>query len=262
MSLLSIHNLHAHIDAVEILKGLNLEIHAGEIHAIMGPNGSGKSTLSNIIMGNPVYETTEGSITFDNNDILAMEVDERAKAGIFMAFQYPREISGVGFLEFLRNSYIAVHTAKDEKFEVPSVFQFKKQVKEKMKSLNMKTTFLDRSINQGFSGGEKKKAEMLQLALLEPKLAILDETDSGLDVDALRIVAESVNNIKKEHPHTAILIITHYQRILDYITPDSIHVMVDGKIVKSGGKELAQELEKTGYTPYLPKEGKQSIKMA
>ena len=259
MPLLHIENLHAHIDSKEILKGLSLDIEKGSIHAIMGPNGSGKSTFSNCIMGNPIYKITSGTITWNGKNITDMAVHERAKEGIFMAFQYPREITGVTFLEFLRNAYVAINTAKNPSFETPSIFQFKKMVKEKMKLLKIESIFLERYVNQGFSGGEKKKAEMLQLALLNPKLAILDETDSGLDVDALKVVAQSVNNLKKENPELTVLIITHYQRILDYITPDYIQVMVDGKIVKSGTKELGKELEKTGYTPYLPQKKEPSL---
>lgn len=261
MTLLSITHLFAHTGDKEILKDLSLDIETGKIHTIMGPNGSGKSTLSQVIMGNPQYEVSEGKILFEKKNIIELTPDERAKLGIFLAFQYPREIAGVTYIEFLRASYIAIQKAKNPEFKSPSPLEFKKFLRSKLEILHMKPEVLDRNVNQGFSGGEKKKAEMLQLLVLEPKLAILDETDSGLDVDALKIVCETLKTIKKEHPEMSILLITHYQRILDYLTPDFIHVMVDGKIVESGNKDLAQKLEKEGYEKYGKKEKSGGLKI-
>lgn len=238
-SLLKIHNLHVSIGDKKILNGLNLEIKPGEIHAIMGPNGGGKSTLSNTIMGSPKGLIEEGSILFEGQEIRELKTDERAKKGIFLSFQYPEEIPGVTVQNFLRAAYNAV------KNENISIFKFQKLLQEKMALLDMKPEYANRYLNEGFSGGEKKKNEILQMSILEPKLAILDETDSGLDIDALRVVSEGVNKVKSKD--TAILIITHYNRILDYIKPDVVHVLMDGRIVKSGDSSLAKILEDTGY---------------
>ncbi|MBU5676066.1 Fe-S cluster assembly ATPase SufC [Alkaliphilus sp. MSJ-5] len=238
-SLLKINNLHVSIGEKKILKGLNLEIKPGEIHAIMGPNGGGKSTLSNTIMGSPKGVVEEGSILLEGEEINNLTTDERAKKGIFLSFQYPEEIPGVTVQNFLRTAYNAV------KNENISILKFEKLLKEKMALLDMKEEYANRYLNEGFSGGEKKKNEILQMSILEPKLAILDETDSGLDIDALRIVSEGVNKAKAKD--TAVLIITHYNRILDYIKPDVVHVLMDGKIVKSGDSNLAKMLEDTGY---------------
>jgi Fe-S cluster assembly ATP-binding protein len=237
--LLSIENLHANVENKPILKGVNLVIKRGEVHAIMGPNGSGKSTLSNVLMGHPKYAVTSGRVTYKGEDILSLSVDERARKGLFLAFQYPLAIPGVPVAKFLRMSLQAVR-GKD----IP-IIEFRKQLKLKMEELGIPDTFTTRYINEGFSGGEKKRHEILQMALLQPELAILDETDSGLDIDALKIVSEGV--LKTKSPDRGILLITHYQRLLNYIQPDFVHVLAEGRIVKSGGKELAQELEKTGY---------------
>ena len=241
--LLEITNLFASTDNLPILKGVNIEINAGEIHAIMGRNGCGKSTLSKIIAGHPSYEITSGNIKLCGNDIEDLEPEERAQAGIFLGFQYPIEIPGVSNLEFLR-----VATNARRKFlekEELDTFEFEDLVKEKLEIVKMEPTFLNRSINQGFSGGEKKRNEILQMALLEPKLSILDETDSGLDIDALRIVASGIKKIANKN--SGIILITHYQRLLDEIKPDFVHVMANGKIIKTGNSELALELEKNGY---------------
>lgn len=241
--ILSIKDLTANVDGQAILKGVDLEIKAGEIHAIMGRNGSGKSTLSKIIAGHPEYEVTGGEIIYKGENLLEKEAEERALDGIFLAFQYPLEIPGVSNLDFLRVAYNAQlkHLGKEEIDE----FDFEDLIEEKLEIVKMNPSFLGRSLNEGFSGGEKKRNEILQMALLEPSLGILDEIDSGLDIDALRIVSEGVNQLA--HPENAFLLITHYQRLLDYITPQFVHVMYDGRIVKSGGKELALELEETGY---------------
>ena len=236
---MSIKNLHVSIENKKILKGINLEIKQGEINAIMGPNGSGKSTLSNVIMGNLKYKITKGEILFNGENIKELSTDKRARLGLFLSFQYPAEIPGVTVSSFLRTSYNNTHKEKI------SVKDFISLLKEKSELLKIKKEFLSRYLNEGFSGGEKKKSEILQLAILEPKIAILDETDSGLDIDALKIVSQGIKNLKK--PETGFLLITHYQRILKYITPDKVHVMMDGKIVKSGGSELAQQLEEKGY---------------
>jgi Fe-S cluster assembly ATP-binding protein len=248
MSLLKIENLHACIDGKEILKGIDLEMGPGEIHAIMGPNGSGKSTLSYVLAGRDGYEVTEGSVTFKGKNLLELEADERANEGIFLAFQYPVEIPGVAGMTFLRESYNAKlrHHGEPE----ADAMQFLKMVRAKAKTLNMNDDMLKRPVNVGFSGGEKKRNEILQMAVLEPRLAILDETDSGLDIDALKIVASGVNKLAEEDPEMSVLLITHYQRLLDYIKPDYVHVMVDGRIVKSGGPEVALELEADGYSEY------------
>ncbi|MGM9929169.1 MAG: Fe-S cluster assembly ATPase SufC [Bacillus sp. (in: firmicutes)] len=238
---LKIENLHVSIEDKEILKGVNLEVKAGEIHAIMGPNGTGKSTLSSAIMGHPKYEVTSGSITLDNEDVLEMEVDERAQAGLFLAMQYPSEISGVTNAEFLRS---AINARRDEGDEI-SLMKFIRQMDQKMEFLEMDPDMAQRYLNEGFSGGEKKRNEILQLMMIEPKIAILDEIDSGLDIDALKVVSKGINAMRGED--FGCLMITHYQRLLNYITPDYVHVMMQGRIVKSGGPELAQRLEAEGY---------------
>ena len=240
--MLKVKDLKANIDKKFILDGFNLEIKPGEIHAIMGPNGSGKSTLSNILSGKKGYETS-GQITFENQNLFNLEADERAHKGIFLAFQYPLEIPGVNTNIFLKTSLNAIRKAKGEK-ELDAI-EFLKLVKKKAKELKFEEEKLSRQLNVGFSGGEKKKNEILQMSILDPKLCILDETDSGLDIDALKIVANGVNSLKKKN--NAFLIITHYQRLLNYIKPDFVHVLMNGKIVKSGGPELALELEKKGY---------------
>jgi Fe-S cluster assembly ATP-binding protein len=241
--ILSIKNLTASVDGNTILKGVNLEINPGEVHAIMGRNGSGKSTLSKVITGHPDYQVTGGEIIYQEQDLLALEPEDRALAGIFLAFQYPLEIPGVSNLDFLRIAYNAKR--KHQGLEELDTFDFEDLIQEKLDVVKMNPAFLERSLNEGFSGGEKKRNEILQMAILEPTLSILDEIDSGLDIDALRIVSEGVNFLK--NPSNATLVITHYQRLLNYIIPDHIHVMFDGKIVMSGGKELALELEEKGY---------------
>ncbi|MBD1824544.1 Fe-S cluster assembly ATPase SufC [Cyanobacteria bacterium FACHB-DQ100] len=241
--ILSVKNLTAEIDSTPILKGMNLEIKAGEIHAIMGPNGSGKSTFSKILAGHPAYTVTGGEILFHGQDLLELEPHERATSGVFLAFQYPLEIPGVTNVDFLRVSYNAKR--KQEGLEELDAFDFDDVVHSKLELLKMDAGFLSRSVNEGFSGGEKKRNEILQMALLEPKLGILDEIDSGLDIDALKVVANGVNAITTSE--NATLVITHYQRLLNYITPDFVHVMADGRILLSGGKELALELEAKGY---------------
>ena len=241
--MLKIENLHASVAGKEILKGLSLELQPGKVHAIMGPNGAGKSTLGNIIAGREGYEVTAGSVTFNGQDLLALEPEERAAAGVFLAFQYPVEIPGVNNTYFLRAALNAQRRARGEP-ELDSM-QFLKRVREKMAVLHLDDRLLQRGVNEGFSGGEKKRNEIFQLAVLEPKLAILDETDSGLDIDALKTVAEGVNALRS--PERAFLVITHYQRLLDYIRPDRVHVLADGRIVESGGPELALELEEHGY---------------
>jgi Fe-S cluster assembly ATP-binding protein len=240
---LKIEGLTAEIDGKQILKGIDLEVPTGEIHAIMGPNGSGKSTLSYVLSGREGYEITGGSATFNGVDILAMEPEERAASGLFLAFQYPVELPGVGNANFLRTALNSIRKAKGEP-EVDAM-AFLKLARAKLKTLQMSDDMLKRNVNVGFSGGEKKRNEVLQMALLEPSLAILDETDSGLDIDALKIVSEGVNSMRG--PNFSALVITHYQRLLDYITPDRVHVLMGGRIVKSGGPELALELEAEGY---------------
>ena len=242
-TILSVHNLTASVDGNPILKGVNLEIKAGEIHAIMGRNGSGKSTFSKVLAGHPDYEVTGGEIIYKGENILELEAEERALKGIFLAFQYPLEIPGVSNLEFLRVAYNS--RLKHLGLEEIDTFDFEDLVEEKLDIVKMDSKFLERSLNEGFSGGEKKRNEILQMALLEPKLAILDETDSGLDIDALKIVANGVNQLTT--PDNAIIAITHYQRLLNYIEPHYVHVMHQGRIVTSGGKELALELESRGY---------------
>eukprot|EP01006_Ploeotia_vitrea_P022546 TRINITY_DN54956_c0_g1_i1.p2 TRINITY_DN54956_c0_g1~~TRINITY_DN54956_c0_g1_i1.p2 ORF type:complete len:253 (-),score=-11.79 TRINITY_DN54956_c0_g1_i1:1410-2168(-) len=241
--MLKIENLHASVEGKKILNGINLEIKAGEIHAIMGPNGSGKSTLSSVLAGRDEYEIEEGSVEFINEDLLEMAPEERAHKGVFMAFQYPVEIPGVSNTNFLKTAVNESRKARGQE-ELDAV-TFLKTMKEKMKIVNIDKSLLSRSLNEGFSGGEKKRNEVFQMAMLEPKLSILDETDSGLDIDALKIVANGVNTLKSKE--NAFIIVTHYQRLLDYIVPDFVHVLYNGKIVKSGTKELALELEEKGY---------------
>ncbi len=246
MALLEIKNLHASIDGKDILKGLNLTVPAGEVHAIMGPNGSGKSTLSYVLSGKPDYEVTEGTALLDGQDILQMAAEERAAAGLFLAFQYPIEIPGVATMTFLRTAVNAQRKARGEaELSTP---EFLRVVKLKAGHLGITQEMLRRGVNVGFSGGEKKRNEILQMALLEPKVAILDETDSGLDIDALKVVSEGVNALRSKD--RAMVVITHYQRLLDHIVPDVVHVMHQGRIVRTGGKELALELEASGYAGY------------
>ncbi|MGC4378753.1 Fe-S cluster assembly ATPase SufC [Fictibacillus sp. Mic-4] len=238
---LKIEDLHVAIDDKEIIKGLSLEINGGEIHAVMGPNGTGKSTLSAALMGHPKYEVTGGKAFFNGEDLLEMDVDERAKAGLFLAMQYPSEVSGITNADFLRS---AINAKREEGDEI-SLMKFIRELDKKMEVLEMDSSFAHRYLNEGFSGGEKKRNEILQLMMLEPKIAILDEIDSGLDIDALKIVAKGVNEMRS--PDFGCLIITHYQRLLNYIKPDKVHVMMQGRIVKSGGPELAERLEAEGY---------------
>ena len=241
--MIKIKNLHANIEGKEILKGLNLEVNAGEIHAIMGPNGAGKSTLASILAGREEYEVTEGSVDFDGKDLLELSTEDRAREGLFLAFQYPVEIPGVSNVNFLRTALNEIREYKGE--EPISAKDFMAKVREKSAIVELDSKLASRSVNEGFSGGEKKRNEIFQMAMLEPKLAILDETDSGLDIDALRIVANGVNTLKTAE--NATIVITHYQRLLDYIIPDFVHVLYDGRIVKTGTKELALELEEKGY---------------
>ena len=241
--MLEIKNLHASINGKEILKGVDLTIRDGEIHALMGTNGAGKSTLSNVIVGHPAYEVTEGSITVNRQDLLEMKPEERAHAGIFLSFQHPVEIPGVSMVNFMRAAVNARQKAKDE--EPIKSTDFLKQMREKRKLVEIDNKLVNRSVNEGFSGGEKKRNEIFQMAMLEPKFCILDETDSGLDVDALRIVAEGFNKLRSAE--TSAMVITHYQRLLDYIRPDVVHVLIDGRIVKTGGPELAIEIENKGF---------------
>jgi Fe-S cluster assembly ATP-binding protein len=240
---LEIRNLHASIAGKEILKGIDLAVNAGEVHAVMGPNGSGKSTLAQVLAGHPGYEVTEGSVTYEGRDLLAMDPEVRAQEGIFLAFQYPVEIPGVTNAYFLRSAYNEIRKAKG--LEELDPLEFLDLMEEKIKLVDMDPAMLNRSVNTGFSGGEKKRNEILQMAVLSPRLAILDETDSGLDIDALRIVAEGVNKLRR--PENATIIVTHYQRLLNHIIPDEVHVLAAGRIVRSGGKELAFALEEKGY---------------
>lgn len=248
---LSVKDLTANVDGNQILKGVNLEVRAGEIHAIMGPNGSGKSTFSKVLAGHPAYEVTGGEVVFQGENLLEMEPEERARSGVFLAFQYPLEIPGVSNLDFLRVAYNSRRKAQG--LEEIDAFDFDDLVEEKLEVVKMDSAFLERSLNEGFSGGEKKRNEILQMAILEPDLAILDETDSGLDIDALKIVANGVNQLTS--PENATIMITHYQRLLNYIVPDYVHVMAKGRIIKSGGKELALELESRGYEWVLESAG-------
>ncbi|HAS40828.1 MAG TPA: Fe-S cluster assembly ATPase SufC [Microscillaceae bacterium] len=241
--MLKINNLHASIEGKKILKGINLEVKAGEVHAIMGPNGSGKSTLASVLAGREEYEVEEGSVDFTGKDLLELAPEERAGEGIFLAFQYPVEIPGVTTINFLKTATNEIRKYRGE--EPLDAVQFLKRMKEKIQLVNINQELLKRSLNEGFSGGEKKRNEIFQMAMLEPRLAILDETDSGLDIDALRIVAEGVNKLKGND--NATIVVTHYQRLLEYIVPDYVHVLFDGRIVKSGTKELALELEAKGY---------------
>jgi len=240
--LLQIENLHASAGDNEILKGVDLTVHRGEIHALMGPNGSGKSTLANVLMGNPVYRLTAGTVTYDGEDITAAPPTDRGAAGMFLAFQHPEAIPGVSVIQFLRQA-LSNRTGTDL-----TVLELRLKVMDAMKELGMETSFADRYLNEGFSGGERKRNEVLQMAVLEPELAIMDETDSGLDIDALRTVADGVNKLTT--PERGFLIITHYQRLLDYITPDVVHIFMDGRILESGGPELAKRLEEEGYDSF------------
>ena len=241
--MIKIENLHVEVDGNQILKGINLEVKAGETHAIMGPNGSGKSTLAQVIAGHDDYEVTQGKVEYLNNDLLEMDVDERACEGVFLAFQYPVELPGVNNTYFLKSALNAQRKYRGEK-EIDAM-EFMDLISDKIKLLNLKDSLLKRPVNEGFSGGEKKRNEIFQMAVLEPKLALLDETDSGLDIDALRVVAGGVNTMRNKE--NAIIIVTHYQRLLNYIVPDFVHVLIDGKIISSGDKNLALELEEKGY---------------
>ena len=244
--MLTIKNLHANVAGREILRGVDLEVKAGEVHAIMGPNGSGKSTLAQVLAGRDLYEVTSGTVSFQGHDLLALKPEERAHEGVFLAFQYPVEIPGVSNLYFLRTAVNSVRKVRGQ--EELDAFDFLQASDAKMKHLGMDPSFRERSVNAGFSGGEKKRNEVFQMAMLEPRLAILDETDSGLDIDALKTVADGVNAMRS--PERAILVVTHYQRLLNYIVPDFVHVLLNGRIAKSGGKELALELEEKGYAGF------------
>jgi Fe-S cluster assembly ATP-binding protein len=256
MATLEIKDLHVEVDtddaavpSKEILRGVDLTVRAGETHAMMGPNGSGKSTLAYSIAGHPKYQVTAGQVLLDGQDVLAMAVDERARAGLFLAMQYPVEVPGVSMSNFLRSAATAVRG------EAPKLRHWVKEVKTAMSDLDIDPAFAERSVNEGFSGGEKKRHEILQLSLLRPRIAVLDETDSGLDVDALRVVSQGVNRYQAENPETGVLLITHYTRILRHIAPDHVHVFSGGRIVESGGPELADELESSGYERFAPKQG-------
>jgi Fe-S cluster assembly ATP-binding protein len=243
MALLDIHNLHVSVEDTEILKGLSLTVNPGEVHAIMGPNGSGKSTLASVLAGRDDYEITEGTVTFDGDDLLEMSPEERAREGLFLAFQYPVELPGVSTHQFLRTAVNSIRAHRGE--PELSVTDFIARMREKAAFVNLDPKLMQRAVNEGFSGGEKKRAEIFQMAMLDPRVAILDETDSGLDIDALRVVSDGVNKLRSEN--RAFVLITHYQRLLDYIKPDVVHVLVGGRIVRSGGPELALELEEKGY---------------
>ena len=243
--MLEIRNLHASVDGNEILKGINLKVNKGEVHAIMGPNGSGKSTLAKVLAGHPSYEVTAGEVIFDGQNLLEMSPDERAREGVFMAFQYPVEIPGVSNAQFLRLAYN--EKQKHLGAEELDPLEFKDLLKEKAKLVEMEASFMSRSVNEGFSGGEKKRNEILQMAILEPEVAVLDETDSGLDIDALRVVAKGVQEVRRSRPDLGVLLITHYQRMLEELAPDRVHILLDGRVVDSGGPELAQRLEAGGY---------------
>jgi Fe-S cluster assembly ATP-binding protein len=251
--MLNVANLRAKIDGKEILKGLNIEVKPGEVHAIMGPNGSGKSTLSNVLAGRDNYEATDGTVMFEGKDLLSLVPEDRAREGIFLAFQYPVEIPGVSNLEFLKTSLECLHAYQNK--PLLSAVEFMKLAREKCRLVDLDTDFLKRGVNEGFSGGEKKRNEIMQMLMLEPKLCLLDETDSGLDIDALKVVADGINQLRS--PERSFILITHYQRLLDYVQPDFVHVLADGKIVKSGGSELALELEEKGYG-WLESETEQS----
>ena len=250
--ILTITDLHAKVsdEDLDILNGVDLELRPGEIHAIMGPNGSGKSTLAKVLAGHPGYEVTAGEVVFDGRSLLDLEPNERALAGLFMAFQYPTEIPGVSIANFLRTAL----QARLEEDEEVDLFDFQDELMDRMKLLDMEPSFAERPVNDGFSGGEKKRNEILQMAVLRPSLALMDETDSGLDIDALKIVASGVNTLREENPKMTILLITHYQRLLNHITPDVVHVMVDGRIVRSGGPEVALDLEEQGYADWKDQE--------
>jgi len=248
--LFEIEDLHVSVEGRTILRGVNLTVRPGEVHALMGRNGSGKSTLANALMGHPKYQITRGSVRLDGEDILALKPDERAKRGLFLAFQNPIAIPGVGTGNFLRAAVKAVRGN-----ETINAVQFRKELTERMQHLQMDPSFATRALNEGFSGGEKKRAEMLQLAMLKPRLAVLDEPDSGLDIDAVRIVSDGINTVHEQQPSMGILLITHYQRILNYVRPDTVHVMANGRIVESGGGELVQQLEAEGYDPILRRLG-------
>jgi Fe-S cluster assembly ATP-binding protein len=250
MSLFEIEDLHVSVEGREILRGVNLEVCPGEVHALMGRNGSGKSTLANALMGHPKYQVTHGRVRLLGEDVLGLPPHERARRGLFLAFQNPIAIPGVGTGNFLRAAVKAVHGG-----EAINAVAFRKELTARMSSLQMDPAFATRALNDGFSGGEKKRAEMLQLAMLKPKMAILDEPDSGLDIDAVRIVSEGINSVHEQQPDTGVLLITHYQRILNYVRPDTVHVMVKGRIVETGGAELVQELESAGYAPILRRLG-------
>mgnify|MGYP001217605286 CR=1 FL=1 len=243
MALLEIHDLHASVDGTEILRGVSLAVNQGEIHAVMGPNGSGKSTLAQVLAGHPAYDVTEGTVQYDGEDLLAMDPEERAQKGLFLAFQYPVEIPGVTNAYFLRAAYNEIRKARG--LDEIDPMEFHDLMERRLALVDMEPAMLSRSVNAGFSGGEKKRNEILQMAVLEPRLAILDETDSGLDIDALRVVAHGVNSLKR--PDNATIVVTHYQRLLNYIIPDAVHVLVQGRIARSGGKDLALELEARGY---------------
>lgn len=243
MALLEIHDLHASVDGTEILRGVSLAVDSGEIHAVMGPNGSGKSTLAQVLAGHPAYDVTEGRVLYDGEDLLAMDPEERAQKGLFLAFQYPVEIPGVTNAYFLRAAYNEIRKARG--LDEIDPLEFHDLMERRLALVDMEPAMLSRSVNAGFSGGEKKRNEILQMAVLEPRLAILDETDSGLDIDALRVVAHGVNSLKR--PDNATIVVTHYQRLLNYIIPDAVHVLVQGRIARSGGKDLALELEARGY---------------
>jgi Fe-S cluster assembly ATP-binding protein len=242
--LFAVEGLHVRVEGSEILKGVDLEVRAGEVHALMGPNGSGKSTLANTLLGNPDYEVTAGRILFKGDEVTAWPADVRGKAGLFLAFQYPVEIAGVSVVNFLRQAL------SERKGTELSVLELRLAIMDWMKKLGIDPSFGDRYLNEGFSGGEKKRNEILQMAVLEPDMAILDETDSGLDIDALRVVATGVQEVRAARPHLGVLLITHYQRILDYLTPDVVHILVDGRIVDRGGRDLARRLEGEGFDPW------------
>ncbi len=241
--MLDIHDLHASVHGTEILKGIDLRVDAGQTHAIMGPNGSGKSTLAFVLAGHPAYEVTSGSVTFDGRDLLALEPEARARGGLFLSFQHPVEVPGVRLDHFLRAGYNQVRKSRDE--EEIDVLKFDRLIRAKVKDVGMEAALTKRSVNDGFSGGEKKRNELLQMAILEPKLRVLDEMDSGLDIDALRSVADGINRLST--PQSATLIVTHYQRILEYVVPNAVHILIDGRIVRSGERELAAEIESRGY---------------